>query len=224
MVAPHRDRKSEFINRVLVWGFENSPAFPWRRSRNPFDLLVAELLLRKTSRKQVATVYRKIMRTFPTCDKLSRADGTQLVTLVRPLGMQRSRSKLLRAMATRLQREHKGIVPKDEQYLLKLPGVGKYIASAVRCFSFGESVPLVDTNVARIIHRVFSIETSTRPRDDKMLWDFAGALVPKRRAAEFNYALLDFGAAICRTKPLCQVCPLLTLCDYGIGHRFLQNS
>lgn len=107
-----------------------------------------------------------------------------------------------------------GHVPDEMEELLELPGVGRYIASAVLCFGFGRDVPIVDVNVARVLGRVFGLKPKGRPQNDPNMLKLAGGLVPRGKGPEYNEALLDFAALVCGPGPLCEGCPLRKLCRY----------
>ena len=111
-----------------------------------------------------------------------------------------------------------GNVPRSEAELLALPGVGRYSANAVRCLAWHENTPMLDTNVIRLVQRVFSIKSSkARPRDDSILWDFVSSLIPDGKARELNLSMLDFASMICTPRaPLCNICPLNEICNYNI--------
>lgn len=119
--------------------------------------------------------------------------------------------KLLRILKEKCD----GKIPGDLKELMGLPQIGKYTASAVLCFGYGYDMPMVDVNVIRVFRRVFGLESSKkRPRDDPKFWEFAARLVPKGKGRQYNEALLDLGALICKSEPLCAECPLTTICIY----------
>jgi A/G-specific adenine glycosylase len=110
--------------------------------------------------------------------------------------------------------EHRGEIPHLKEELLELPGIGDYIANAVLCFAYGESVPLLDTNIIRILERVFGIRSSkVRARTDKELWKAVERIIPPGKAKEFNLAMLDLAALICTSRnPKCSICPTADIC------------
>ena len=114
---------------------------------------------------------------------------------------------------------HNGKVPNSKNDLLSLPGVGPYSANAVLCFAFNHDVSMVDTNILRVLQRVFSLKSnSPRPRQDKKIWEFAESLPPKGSGKEFNYGILDFAAKVCTSRnPKCNTCVLNGMCDYYKG-------
>jgi A/G-specific adenine glycosylase len=179
------------------------------------------ILLRKTTAKQVNDIYEIFYRNFPTPNSLARASRDKIRSIIRPLGLQNQRAKLLRELSVRLVELEE--VPTDEKGLSSLPGVGQYSADAVRCLAFGEDVPMVDRNVVRVIDRVFSIlppgENKLNEKNVGITRDFIRTFLPKGSSRTFNLALLDFAAIVCKAKnPKCAYCSLNDLCNWY--HKF----
>ncbi|ADQ42065.1 HhH-GPD family protein (plasmid) [Caldicellulosiruptor acetigenus I77R1B] len=208
--------KDAFSTLLLKWWEENKRDFPWRHTNNPYHVLIAEMLLRKTTAQQVAQVYTEFIQKYPSSKVLMNANEDELVKILKPLGMELVRAKLLKKLALAIEKEWKGIIPSQQKDLLKLPGVGKYTANAVLSLIYLEDVPLVDTNFIRVIERVFNVKSSkSRAREDPSIWKFAYELIPKGNSRNFNLAVLDFAALICKAKkPQCSICPLITICIY----------
>lgn len=212
---PSRKRRS-FQRALLQWYRRGRRRFPWRDGkRNAYQILIAELMLRKTDASKVAQLYDRFVTRHPDPRTLAKADENELRREIRILGIA-DRARLLPLMARRLVSDHDGRVPGDVGDLDRLPGVGLYTANAVLCFAYGRDTPLVDTNVIRVLSRVFSIRSEKRrARDDPRLWQFAAGLVPKGEAVSFNRALLDHAATICTSRnPRCLDCPLAGVCDF----------
>lgn len=210
-------KKSVFQEGLLAWYRTKRRRFSWRGGkRNAYQVLIAEMLLRKTDAAKVTAVYDAFVVRYPTPDALALADEAELRRQLRLLGIA-DRARLMRRTAQLIVEEHSGRVPADRNALLQLPGVGRYIAHAVLCFAFQRDVAILDSNVIRIFERVFSVQSEKpRPRDDHALWEFASELVPTRRAVSYNRALLDFAAIVCTAaKPKCEACPLASICEYG---------
>lgn len=206
-----------FRDRLLAWYPRGRRRFSWReRQRNAYQTLVAEMMLRKTDAAKVERVYGAFLERYPTPRELAEADEAELRVAIQPLGIA-DRARLLRLTAQTLLREHKGKVPASAEALRRLPGVGRYTSNAVLCFAYRGDVPLLDTNVIRVIERVFGVRSSKpRAREDPELWEFAARLVPPGKAVTYNRAVLDFAAAVCTASaPKCSTCPLLPTCDYG---------
>jgi len=211
-------RKHQLASRLISWGSNRAESYPWRETTDPYKILVAEILLRKTTRKQVEKVFRQFTRRFPTVEALSKASVREIKKIIAPLGMERVRAVGLSKLAKVLSTKYDGKVPVERDSLLELPNVGPYTANALMCLAFDQQVPLVDTNAIRVVTRVFSITSRrSRPHTDPGLWTIVASLIPSGDARRFNLAILDLGSSLClHTSPKCLECPLLELCDYGM--------
>jgi len=147
---------------------------------------------------------------------LKKADLRKLKKVLRPLGLEHTRSKNLKDLSKKILADFNGKVPETKEELLSLPGVGPYTANAVLCFAFDHDVSMLDVNITRVLKRVFSLGSkNSRDRADKHLWEFAESLPPKGKGKEFNYAILDFAGDVCTArKPKCESCPMRKICDY----------
>jgi A/G-specific adenine glycosylase len=206
--------------RVLAWFDEYGRSFPWRAADDPFEVLIAELLLQRTRADLVPEVFRVFLRRYPDAPALATADSADVVDVLRPLGFLH-RSARLPALARVLVERFKGSVPRTEKELLSLPGVGRYVANAVLVVAFNKRRPLLDPNVIRLIGRVFGVSSSRRrARDDERLWAFLTELLPRRRSREFALGLIDLGAVVCvARRPRCFSCPLRDRCVALAGGR-----
>lgn len=204
--------------RLLRWFQKAGRSFPWRSQRDPYAILVAEKLLQQTAaRSVVIEAYCALLTRYPTAAELARADVRTLIRIVQPLGLS-YRAIELRALGQSLMSEFGGHVPADLRDLMSLPGVGDYAARAVLSFAFDQDVPVVDTNVARFLYRFFGLTAPfpANPARKKNLIELAESLIPKGRARDFNFAILDLCAAICRPgQPQCERCPVQLSCAYG---------
>lgn len=184
------------------------------------------MMLQKTDAKKAISIYPLIIQHYPTPQDLSRADLRVLKKQIRLLGIN-DRARRMKQTAKTILRLYMGKVPQDRNQLRSLLGVGDYISNAVLCFAFKEDVPLLDANVIRVMERVFSITSSrSRPRNDKKLWEFAGLLVPQKRAVDYNRGILDFAALVCTARnPKCGICPNQRICDfYSSGNSSTTND
>lgn len=188
---------------------------PWRKIKNPFHILISEIMLQKTDVQKVLNVFPQFISKYSSPHVLTKATIKSLRKDLFLLGIH-DRAKRLKETAKILINRFNGRVPKKKDQLLYLKGVGEYIANAVLCFAFKKDVPIVDTNVIRVFERFFSLKSNkARPRTDKIIWQFAAKLVPKGNAKKYNRALLDFAAGICTArKPNCLICPISKRCDY----------
>jgi len=205
-----------FAARLVEWYRQNARRFPWRdSSTGPYPTLIAEIMLRKTTARNVEHVFTAFMSRYPSVHTLAEANEPELRDLIRPLGIA-DRARLLCTTAQAICEKHNGQVPASLAALLALPGVGRYTANAVRCFGYGQPVALLDTNVIRVLNRVFSVKsTKPRPHTDPNLWAIAESLVPPEQSQSYNRSLLDLGATICTFRnPRCHSCPLADQCDY----------
>jgi A/G-specific adenine glycosylase len=209
-----QEKIGQFQQRLLAFGrMHGRDELPWRQTRNPWQLLMAEILLRKTTSRQAQEVYNR-MKDF-TANDIVQMPLAALEALLQPIGLYKVRAAGLKAVAERLTDMPLEALQSDE-FLRSLPGVGRYISNAVRCCAFDEPVPALDTNMIRVVQRVFGWKSERkRAREDSALWAFAGTLVPIEDARAFNWAVLDFGAAICTGRqPKCNHCLLSSICTY----------
>lgn len=208
----------EFRSAVTEWWQMNKRRFPWRERREFFGTLIAEVLLRKTTAAQVAAVYPILLEKWPDPCALSRADEGEIEATIRPLGMQKTRTSLLKRLSQVLC-ERFGPNPNPSPDVLTpealkgMPGLGPYAINMTLATVKGEPLPGLDRNFIRVIERFFGLESRRkRPHTDRLLWRFAEELIPKERSAEFNWAVLDFASLVCRPRPLCGQCPLRHMC------------
>lgn len=205
---------SRFAASLLTWYGVSGRRFFWRRGPlPPFQVLVLEMLLARTHATAVDRVAPHLLMRYPDAGAMAVAGRCDIERIIRPLGLFRRRSQALIA-ASRGLVDSGGGVPNSEGELLALPGVGRYAATATLCFGFGRRTAVVDSNVRRILSRYFGVEYRGEKIDSiDELWQLAARLLPSRNVREYNWALLDLGAAICRPlRPKCADCPLNTHC------------
>lgn len=202
---------------LLSWWERHGRGFPWRQWDDPYHLLLTEILLRQTRAESVAAYLPGFLQRYPSPHALAAAGEDQLTAALKPLGFNRQRARQLCALAVRIVAAG-GHVPSDLQGLLALPGVGQYTAGMVAATTAGVQVPAVDTNVARVLCRVFGlIPSHAEPRKSRNVWDLAAGLVAESgNAVHLTWAILDLAAAVCKPKlPRCAECPLQEECCYG---------
>lgn len=203
-------RRIAFTRKLLGWYDRAARDLPWRRTRNPYRVAVSEFMLQQTQVSRVEQYYPAFLARFPTIGKLAAAKPKAVREAWDGLGYYR-RAASLHALARVVSKAHGGKLPDDPVELDKLPGVGRYTAGAIACFAYEKPVPAVDTNVNRVIMRVYA---GTK----KDVWDLATSLVPKtgRLAWKFNQAIMELGATICTArKPRCPDCPVRSDCKTG---------
>jgi A/G-specific adenine glycosylase len=206
-------QSAKFRRRLLSWYRRHGRDLPWRRTRDPYAILVSEFMLQQTQVATVIPYYRNWFRAFPIFASLARASENQVLRAWQGLGYY-ARARNLHATAKTVADRHGGQFPRAIGQMQQLPGVGKYTAHAVATFAFNQSVPIVEANTARVLARLFNLRESIDSHPgQRTLWRHAASLLPKSGAAIFNSALLDLGALICITrKPKCDVCPVKALC------------
>ena len=206
---------SSFADRVLQWGGRNFSDFPWRLSRSPYELLVAEMLLKRTTATAAARVYEGFLEKFPSLQDIASAPEGELVLAFSGVGLQHQRARSFKHLASWLLSEHSGGIPSDLEDLLEVPGLGDYSATAILSFGYGVPAAVLDANVERILIRVFENTLPRRP-PRTTLRAIAQNLLPKEGHREYNYGLLDLGRLVCRyADPKCGECPLASVCDYN---------
>ncbi len=204
-----------FRSRLLAWFAKNGRALPWRRTRDPYRVLVSEFMLQQTQVSRVTEYYPRFIKRFSSIEVLARARPSAVREAWSGLGYY-ARARNLHKLARQVSRTGCQ-VPDDPAELVKLPGVGRYTAGAVACFAYEKPVAAVDTNVRRVIRRVFLGEGGRGKREER-IWQIAGALVPRdgKRAWAFNQGIMELGARVCvARKPRCPECPVVRDCKTG---------
>jgi A/G-specific adenine glycosylase len=193
-----------FTRKLLAWFKRNARVLPWRKTRNPYAILVSEFMLQQTQVSRVLDYYPRFLKRFPTIGSLARSKPKAVMEAWDGLGYY-ARARNLHQLAKRVA-ETGNRIPDDPVELRTLPGVGRYTAGAVACFAYEKPVPTIDTNVRRVLERAFG---------SKDVWELAEQLVPKKgeRAWRFNQALMELGALVCTArKPKCPECPVRSDC------------
>lgn len=210
------DKTQIFVKFILSWWETDRRDFPWRKTTDAYRLLITEVMLRKTTAKQVSFIYSKFFKKYSTITELAEAELEELETILYPLGMEKKRSKELSKIAKIIVKEYNGKIPSEIDKLMELYGVGRYTASGVLCQAYKIDQPMVDTNVVRVIGRYFGFKSSKkRARDDPELWSFTENLIPEGKCKEFNLGLIDFAGYICNSRsPKCDLCKLSRYCTY----------
>jgi A/G-specific adenine glycosylase len=204
-----------FQARLLRWFQKNGRDLPWRRTRDPYKILVSEVMLQQTQVERVRGYYGRFLREYPTIQDLASANPARVRDSWDGLGYY-ARARNLHAAARKVVGEHEGRFPRDLREVMSLPGVGRYTAGAVLSFAYGESAPTLDTNVRRVLGRIFVRRRASRPAaTERRLWALAEAVIPAGEAWAFNQALMDFGATVCSARnPRCIECPIRQMCAY----------
>ncbi len=208
----------EFIQRVhlslLTWYASAKRELPWRTTSDPYAILVSEVMLQQTQVERVIPKYHQFLAAFPTLAELADAPTADVISNWVPLGYNR-RAVNLQAIARQVIEFYGGKLPETIEELLKLKGIGRYTAGAIACFAHRQQVSTVDTNIYRVLHRVFlGLEYPAPKLSNEAMFTFAGHVLPPGEAYNWNQALMDLGATICTSaNPHCTSCPLQTMCS-----------
>ena len=217
--------RQRFRRRLLDWYRVNGRDLPWRRTDDPYHILVSEVMLQQTQVDRVLPKYHEWLEKYPSLSALAEADQNDVTDTWRPLGYN-VRPRRLQAIARESVERYGGELPSDEETLLSFKGIGAYTAGAIRSFAFGQRAAILDTNVARVLHRVFVVTGDVKAHTMKRhLWSVSEALVPRKHVFDFNQALMDFGATVCvARRPRCEVCPMTRQCgSYPSLHQKSSN-
>ncbi len=205
-------RAAPFRRRLLAWYTRHHRRLPWRGVRDPYAVLVSEIMLQQTQVARVLDYYPRFLARYPTCEALAAAPADAVRESWEGLGYY-ARARNLHAAARRVVAEWGGQVPERPDDLRRLPGIGRYTAGAVASLAYGSPVAAVDTNAVRVLARVFGLRGPRGTRRTRRVWELAEALVPPRRPADWNQALMDLGAVFCTARaPRCPTCPVHTTC------------
>ena len=207
-------RRREFSRRLRAWFRNHGRDLPWRRTRDPYRVLVSELMLQQTQVSRVVDYYERFLARFPTLDHVAEAPQRSVLKSWAGLGYY-ARARSLHALARHVTRDG-GAIPDDPEKLRALPGIGAYTAGAVASFAYERRAALVDTNVARVLQRVFlPAVDATSSRGQRATWTIAEQLLPRtgRHTWVHNQALMELGALLCTARVRhCHRCPVARLC------------
>lgn len=204
----------EFRPLLLRWYRRNRRHLPWRQTSNPYSILLSEVMLQQTQVNRVRQKYPLFLKRFPTLKRLAESSPSDVIRAWQGMGYNR-RALHLRACAKVVIQKFGGKIPGDVDVLQSLPGVGKYTAHAVACFAYSKRSPVVDVNIRRVLSRIFwKMRNTVDLKDADAIWDFAASLLPGQNVADWNQALMDFGATVCVSRsPRCRECPVAAICS-----------
>jgi A/G-specific adenine glycosylase len=210
---PPPARRQWFRRRLLDWYWKNGRSLPWRETDDPYHILVSEVMLQQTQVDRVLPKYHEWLDRYPSLEALAEAPEDDVVRTWYPLGYN-IRPRRLQAIARESVAKFGGTLPDDEETLLSFKGIGQYTAGAVMSFAFGKRAAILDTNVARVLYRVFVGKGEPKSHAMiKRLWEISRAVLPHKHVFDFNQALMDLGATVCTArKPLCTACALRRGC------------
>lgn len=199
---------------VVAWFRVYGRCFPWRETSDPFHVLLAEVLLRRTQAMRLVQPYLELTRRYTDPYALAEASVADLRRWFKPLGLTQRADRMIQA-ARILVHSYEGNVPNDLAQLMALPGVGAYSARAVLCLGFAEPYPMIDESTGRLLRRVIGLACRGPAYSDRRLLDVAGSIVPHLDCREFNLGLIDLAATYCHPRnPECSGCPLAVVCSY----------
>lgn len=210
---PNPTQRRRFRQRLLTWYRANGRDLPWRQTDDPYHILVSEVMLQQTQVDRVLPKYHEWLQKYPSLEHLAGASVDDVAQTWRPLGYN-IRPRRLHAIARESVERYGGELPSDEETLLSFKGIGAYTAGAIRSFAFGQRAAILDTNVARVLFRVFVGRGDPKAHATKRhLWAISEALVPRKYVFDFNQGLMDLGATICTARqPKCDRCPMHRMC------------
>jgi A/G-specific adenine glycosylase len=206
-------QRQSLRRRLLKWYLNHARDLPWRRSRDPYRVWISEVMLQQTQVATVREYFERFVAELPDVYQLAAAAEQQVLRLWEGMGYYR-RARQLHAAAKEIVSQHAGEFPKDVGDLMKLPGIGRYTAGAIRSIAFGLRAPILEANTIRLFSRLicFQGDPSTAA-GQKLLWRTAEEILPQKDVAEFNQALMELGSLVCTpAEPRCQECPLSSLC------------
>ena len=217
------ERARRVSAKLRRWFRANGRDLPWRRTRDPYHVLVSELMLQQTQVSRVLPRYGEFLETFPTLHDVARASPARVMEAWTGLGYY-ARARNLHALAREVTdrgRDAKATLPPDAESLRDLPGIGAYTAGAVSSFAYERRAELVDTNVARVLKRVFAPDADLKTtRGQKRVWAIARAILPRTGRATWthNQALMELGALVCTARVArCTLCPIRADCQTSRG-------
>jgi A/G-specific adenine glycosylase len=202
-----------FQRRLIRWYARHGRDLPWRRTRDPYRILVSEIMLQQTQVDRVLEYYEPFLRRYPTIEALAASPEPAVREAWDGLGYY-ARARNLHRTAQQVTSRFAGRLPARIEVIRQLPGIGRYTAGAVLSFAYDQDAAILDTNAARVLTRVFGVRRHKSPgRLQRRLWEIAEAVTPRGRAARFNQAIMDLGATICRARlPECRRCPVRVCC------------
>lgn len=210
------DVRMRFGRRLRAWYRANHRDLPWRRTRDPYHVLVSELMLQQTQVSRVVLKYGEFLTRFPTLESVASASPTRVMEAWSGLGYYARARNLHRLARAVVRDDEPATLPSDPAELRRLPGIGAYTAGAVASFAYERRAPLVDTNVARVLRRVFAPRLDPRSgAGTRALWAMADVLLPRtgRAAYTHNQALMELGALVCTARVRhCARCPVRGVC------------
>ena len=190
---------AKFQRTILDWYKDNKRNLPWRNTKNPYRIMVSEIMLQQTQVSRVLPKYKEFLQAFPDIKTLAECKDSDLLAIWSGLGYWR-RARFLKEACKAIIKDHNGKFPKDTKTLLTLPGIGPYTAGAISCFAFGNTEAFIDTNIRRVyLHFFFKDKTDIHDAD---ILKIAEKAIPKDDPANWHWALFDYGALVLKDKKI----------------------
>jgi A/G-specific adenine glycosylase len=204
---------SRFRRNLRRWYERNARNLPWRNTSNPYRIWISEIMLQQTTVVAVVPYYQKFLKRFPTVRKLAEASEDEVLRYWEGLGYY-SRARNIHKTAKLLVEQYQGRFPQDVTELQNLPGIGRYTAGAIASFAFDQPAPIVEANTLRLYSRLMGLEQDPRSgAGQRLLWNFAERVLPRKTPGRFNQALIELGATLCTARePNCPNCPVKSSC------------
>ena len=204
--------KNIFRRSLRSWYRRHARDLPWRRTSDPYKIWISEIMLQQTTVSAVIPFYQRWINQFPDIASVARAPSSEVLTAWQGLGYYQ-RVRNIHKAAINLCEFHDGCLPADKEKLRALPGFGAYTTGAVLSIAFKKPEPIIDANVRRVFMRLLFLKGKADGRHDGMITETLNALLPARNPGEFNQALMELGATVCRSQlPLCSQCPVRDMC------------
>ena len=211
---PSKRKIESFRKRLLLWFMKNKRVYPWRKTRDPFRVLIAEMMLQRTKADQVLDVYNNFFSEFSSPNEVACTNLKKLQKILYPLGL-KWRVRNFRDICTSLIKNFDGKIPDNRSKLILLPGVGEYVAGIVLSVAFNKPEWVIDSNIVRVFKRYFGIPTTKEGRRDRHVIELAKIYIATKEPKKANLALLDFATLICAPRnPKCTSCSLSNTCRY----------
>jgi len=206
-------QKQQLRGQLLKWYSTHARDLPWRRSRDPYRVWISEIMLQQTQVATVGAYFDRFVRAFPNVQSLAAAEEADVLRLWEGLGYYR-RARQLLAAARQLADAYGGRFPDEAVELQQLPGIGRYTAGAIASIAFNRRAPILEANTIRLLSRLVAFRGNPHTQaGQRPLWHVAEEILPQKRVAEFNQALMELGSLICTpSEPKCHACPLAAVC------------
>lgn len=209
-----KNKITEYQKRLSEWYLQNGRDLPWRKTHDPYKILISEVMLQQTQVDRVLPKYFEFLERFPTIQDLATASNGDVLRVWSGLGYN-SRALRLKAVAEEAVKMYDGQLPDDREKLKALKGIGEYTSGAILAFAYHKQVSFIDTNIKRLVHRVFvGLELQGWKKTDKEMGGIVDEVCDFEHAYEYHQALMDLGATICKaTKLHCHICPMKDMCS-----------